>query len=67
VRTAVDSVYVVGEAEDDLGILVVVLKGDLNVKLPVGYVTFAFEVDRLIVERRFATVEVLDKFGDAAL
>ena len=35
------------------------------VDFAVGHVTFAFKVDRLIVQHRFAAIQVLDKLGDA--
>jgi hypothetical protein len=65
-RSAVDGVDVVGEAENDFGILVVVLKGDFNKKLAIGDIALTFKVNRLIVERRFAAIQMFDEFGDTA-
>ncbi len=62
VRAAVDGVDVVGEAEDRLGVAVVVLERDLDLDV----VAHRFHHDGLVVQHRLAAVEVLDELGDAA-
>src|SRR5581483_11367891 len=63
VRAAIHGVDVVRETEDRLGIAVVVLQADLDV----DFVLIGLHVDRLVVQYRFAAVQVLDKFRDAAV
>ena len=61
-RAAIDRVDVVGEAEDRLGVGVVVLQRDLH-----GHaVALGFHVDRLFVQDLLAAVQMLDELGDAA-
>ena len=62
VRAAVDGVDGIGKREDVFAVGVVVLQGDFDFDVAL----LAFHVDRRIVERGFAAVEVLDEFGDAA-
>ena len=63
VRAAIDGVDVVGEAENRLGVAVVVLQRDLH-----GHaIALGFHVDRLVVQRGLAAVQVLDELRDAAV
>ena len=62
-RAAVDRVDVVGKTENRFRVGVVVLKRDLDVHV----FLVGFHVDRLVVERLLAAVEVLDEFGYAAV
>ena len=62
VRTTVHGVDGIGEGEDVFAVGVVVLKGDFHLDIAL----FAFHVDRGIVERAFAAVQVLDEFSNAA-
>jgi hypothetical protein len=61
-RAAVDGVDVVGEAEDGLGVAVVVLQRDVHLDA----VARGLHHDRLVVENCLAAVEMLDELGDAA-
>ena len=62
-RSAIDGVDVVRETEHALGVAVVILNANFH-----GHaVALGFHVDRLIVKNRFAAIEVLDKFRDAAV
>src|SRR5579883_3460764 len=63
VGAAIDGVDVVGEAENVLGVAVVVLQADLHDDA----VFFGFHVDGLVVQDLLAPIEVLDEFGDAAV
>ena len=66
-RAAVDGVDVVGEAEDALRVAIVVLERDLHRQNPaVRQIFLTLEIDWLFVQHRFAAVEVLDEFRDAA-
>ena len=50
-----------------LGVAVVVLQRDFHgERVAVRQLALALEVDRLLVQHRFAAVQVLDEFGDAA-
>ncbi len=62
VRAAVHGVDGVGEGEHVLAVAVVVLQGNFDFHVAL----LAFHVDRGIVERFFAAVEVLDELGDTA-
>ena len=62
-RASVDGVDVIGETENGFRVGVVVLQADFYVHL----VLVGFHVDRLVVERLLAAVEVLDELGDAAV
>ena len=62
-RAAVDRVDVVGKTENGFGVGVVVLKRDLDVHV----FLIGFHVNRLVVERLLAAVEVLDEFGNPAV
>ena len=62
-RAAVDSVDVVGEAEDGFGVAVVVLQADFHDDA----VFLGFHVDRLVVQDLFAAIEVLNELRDAAV
>ncbi len=67
VRAAIDGVDVVGEAEDRLGVAIVVLQGDFNGEhAAVGQSTFALKGDRLLMQYALAAVEVLNELGDTA-
>src|SRR2546423_1646251 len=61
-RAAVNRVDIVGEAENRLGVRVVVLQANLHVDA----IAIVLHIDRLIVEHLLAPVEVLDEFRDAA-
>ena len=61
-RAAVDGVDVVGEAEDGLGVAVVVLQRDVDLDA----VAQGFHDDGLVVQHRLAAIEMLDELGDAA-
>ena len=62
-RSAVDGVDVVGEAEDGFGVGVVVLQADFHDDV----VSFGFHVDRLVVQDLLAAIQVLDELSDAAV
>ncbi len=62
-RAAIDGIDVVGEAEDRLGVAVVVLQRDLHGDA----VALGFHVDRLVVQHALAAVQMLDELGDAAV
>ena len=62
-RAAIDGVDVVGKTENGFRIGVVVLEADFDMHL----VFVGFHVDGFVVERLLATIQVLDKFGDAAV
>ena len=62
-RAAVDGVDVVGEAEDRLGVCVVVLQPDFHVDA----VAVVLHVDGLVVQNLFAAIEMLDELRDAAV
>ena len=62
-RAAVDGVDVVGEAENRLGVCVVVLQPDFHVDA----VAIVLHVDRLVVQNLFAAIEMLDELRDAAV
>ena len=61
-RAAVHRVDVVGEAEDRLGVAVVVLQRDLDLDV----VARGLHHDGLVVQHGLAAVQVLDELGDAA-
>src|SRR5581483_1467424 len=62
-RTAIDRIDVVGEAEDGFRVAVVVLQRNLH-----GHaVALGFHVDRLLVQHALTAVQVLDELGDAAV
>ena len=62
VRAAVDGIDVVGEAEDGLGVGVVVLQRDVDFDA----VARGLHDDGLVVQHGLAAVEMLDELGDAA-
>ena len=62
VRAAVHGVDGVGEGKNVLGVAVVVLQRDFDIHL----LALAFHVNRRVVQRLLAAVQVLDEFGDAA-
>ena len=62
VRAAVDGVDGVGERENIFGVAVVVLQRDFDFHV----VALAFHVNRRIVQRGLAAVQMLDEFDDAA-
>src|SRR5437660_12008357 len=82
---AVDGIDVVGEAEDALGVGVVVLQTDLDLDvlnaalrhfgrvgddlhIDIGFVGVGeFKIDRLFVQDLLATIQVLNKFGNATV
>ena len=66
VRAAVHRVDVVREAQNVLGVRVVVLERDLHPQRAVRQLALAFEIDRLVVQDRLAAVQVLDELRDAA-
>src|SRR5579864_5015261 len=59
----VNRVDVIGEAENCLRIGVVVLQANLHVNA----IAVVFHVNRLVVQRLLAAIEMLDKFRDAAV
>ena len=61
-RSAIDGVDVVGEAEDGVRVTVVVLERDLHGDA----VALGFHVNRLLVQYVLAAVQMLDELGDAA-
>src|SRR5262245_24129115 len=61
-RAAVNRVDGVGESEDVLAIAVVVLQRDLDLHVA----AFSFHVDRRVVQRSLAAIQMLDEFADAA-
>ena len=61
-RAAVHGVDGVGEGENVFGVAVVVLQRDFHFHR----VALAFDVNRRIVERALAAVQMLDEFRDAA-
>ncbi len=61
-RSAIDGVDVVGEAEDGLGVGVVVLQRNLHDDAAL----LGLHVDGLLVQHLLALVEQLDELGDAA-
>ena len=61
-RSAIDGVDVVGEAEDRLGVCVVVLQRNLHDDVAL----LGLHVDGLLVQHLLALVEQLDELGDAA-
>src|ERR1700735_2035105 len=61
-RTAVDSVDGVGKGKNIFGIAVVILQRDFYIHL----LALAFHVNRRIVERLLAAIQVLDEFSDAS-
>src|SRR5271165_4703365 len=63
VTATIDSVDVVGEAEDGLGVAVVILQRDFHVDA----VALGLHVDRLVMQHRLAAVQVLDELGDTAV
>ena len=62
VRAAVHGVNRVCEREDIFAVGIVVLQRDFDFDVA----AFPFDVDRRIVERGLAAIEVLDEFGDTA-
>ena len=62
VRAAVNGVDRVGEGKNIFGVAVVVLQRDFDIHLG----ALAFHVDRGIVKRLLAAIQMLDEFGDAA-
>ena len=61
-RAAIDGVDGVGEGENIFAVGVVVLQRDFDF----DRAALSFDVDRGIVKRGLAAVEMLDEFGDAA-
>ena len=61
-RAAVNGVDGVGEGENIFGVAIVILERDFHVHLA----ALAFHIDRRVVERLLAAIEVLDELGDAA-
>ncbi len=66
VGAAVDGVDVVGEAEQGLGVAVVVLQRHLHLQHAAGDLARALHQDGFVVQHLLAAVEVADKLGDAA-
>src|SRR6266498_835857 len=62
-RSAVNRVDVVGEAENAFGISVVVLQANLHGDA----IALGFHVDRLVIQNLFAAVQVLNEFGNSAV
>src|SRR6266536_1066255 len=62
-RSAVNRVDVVGEAENAFGISVVVLQANLHGDA----IALGFHVDRLVMQNLFAAVQVLNEFGNSAV
>src|SRR5208282_1195062 len=62
-RAAVDGVDVVGKTENGFRVGVVVLEADFYVHI----IFVGFHVDRFVVERLLAAIEVLDEFSNAAV
>ena len=66
-RAAIHRVDVVGKAEYVFRIGVVVLQRHFDIHAPaVRQLALAFEVNRLLMQYRFPTVQMLDEFGNAA-
>ncbi len=66
-RSAIDGVDVIGEAEDIFRIAVVVLQRDFHgQRAAVRHLAITFEIDRLFVQHRLAAIQVLDEFRYAA-
>src|SRR5208283_1929359 len=66
-RSAIHSVNVVRETEDRIRVAVVVLQRHFERELAtVGHIALGFKINRLLVQYRFALVQVLDKLRDAA-
>ena len=66
-RASVHRVDVICEAENTFRITVVVLQGHFHAQQPaVRHLALAFDVDGLLVQHRFALIQVPDKFRDSA-
>ena len=67
VRAAIDGVDVVREAENVLGVAVVVLQRDFHREdAAVRHLALGLEMNRLFVQDALAAVQMLDELGDAA-
>ena len=61
-RSAIDRVYGIGKRKDVLRVAIVILQRDFHLHV----IALAFDVNRRIVKRLLAAIEVLDELHDAA-